>query len=187
MKTITPTASALTVLYDPDCPLCVRCWKWFDAQPKLLPVDFVPQGTPDAGRRFPALRVGPGETVEELIVVSRDGKVYRNDSAWIMCLYALRQYRALAFRLSRPALRPLARRAYHIVSSHRQWLSQWFGDAGRNINDPELADRIQRHAMPIEDDCYAKGTADSPERKATACAVRKLLDLKHTPAEEAKP
>ncbi|MEM7626931.1 MAG: DUF393 domain-containing protein [Planctomycetota bacterium] len=159
------TTPTLTVLYDPDCPLCVRCWKWFDRQPKLLPVDFVPQGTADAGRRFPALRVGKNEAVEELIVVGGDGKVYRNDRAWIMCLYALREYRPLAFRLSHPALRPLARRAYHVVSHNRQWLSQWFGETGRNVNDQQLADRIERHTAPIDGDCY------DPASNTNACAV----------------
>lgn len=183
--TLTPHhANALTVLYDPDCPLCVRCWKWFDAQPKLLPVSFVPQGTTEAGDRFPDLHVGPNQSVEELIVVSRDGKVYRNDSAWIMCLYALREYRALAFRLSRPALRPLARRAYHVVSHNRRWLSRWFGKTGRDVNDHQLAARIRLQTAPVEDDCYAPAPGNDPTNNATACAVRKRLDEKRTPKSE---
>lgn len=189
MTTIPPTniAAALTVLYDPDCPLCVRCWKWFAAQPKIVPVSFVPQGTADAGQRFPALHVGPNQSVEELIVVSRDGKVYRNDSAWIMCLYALREYRPLAFRLSHPALRPLARRAYHVVSNNRLWLSRWFGKAGHDVDNQQLATRIRLHTVPIDDDRYgpAPGNQNAADGNATACAIRKRLDRKSAEQQEA--
>ena len=48
----------------------------------------------------------------ELVVVDDSGGVYRNGSAWIMCLYALREYREWSLRLATPALFPLARQAF---------------------------------------------------------------------------
>ncbi|MEM1027904.1 MAG: DUF393 domain-containing protein [Planctomycetota bacterium] len=161
-----PTAG-LTVLYDPSCPLCLRCRQWLAQQPKYLPMRFVAQGTADAGRRFPQLDVGTPDRVEDLIVVSDDGKVYRNTRAWIMCFYALREYRPLAFRLSHPALMPLARRAYQAIANNRMWLSRWFGKSDRHISNDELADRIKTHTAPTDDGCHT----DSPA-SPNACALR---------------
>ena len=71
----------LTVLYDADCGFCERCRRWLENQPKLIPLEFVAGGSPEAVRRFPDLVV-PGRA-EELIVVSDEGDVYRNDNAWL--------------------------------------------------------------------------------------------------------
>lgn len=149
----------LTVLYDPDCPLCVGCRHWLANQPQYLSLRFVAQGTSDAHRRFPQLDVGTPDQVQDLIVISDDGKVYRNARAWIMCFYALREYRPLAMRLSHPVLMPLARRAYQAVARRRLWLSRWFGPAERNITDAELADRIKDAAGPHENRCHTRKSA----------------------------
>ncbi|MEM9913905.1 MAG: DUF393 domain-containing protein [Planctomycetota bacterium] len=166
LPSVNPTAG-LTVLYDPGCPLCLRCRQWLAQQPKYLPMRFVAQGTADAGRRFPQLDVGTPDRVEDLIVVSDDGKVYRNTRAWIMCFYALREYRPLAFRLSHPALMPLARRAYQAIANNRMWLSRWFGKSDRHISNDELADRIKTHTAPTDDGCHT----DSPGNP-NACTLR---------------
>ena len=149
----------LTVLYDPDCALCRRCRDWLATQPQLIPLAFVAQGTEAAGRRYPQLEVGPGHPTDDLIVVSDRGQVYRSTRAWIMCFYALREYRPLAFRLSHPALMPLARRAYQAVANNRMWLSRWFGKAGRGVTDAQLADRIKTHTAPVDDGCHTPGAA----------------------------
>ncbi len=132
---------SLTVLYDPHCALCRQCRDWLIKQPKYLHMDFVPQGTPEADTRFASLHVGPDDPLDDLIVVSDEGRVYRSTRAWIMCFYALRNYRPLAFRLSSPALMPLARRAYQAIARHRLWLSGWFG-GGCEVSDKVIAHRI---------------------------------------------
>lgn len=170
-KLTAPTATALTVLYDPGCPLCLRCRHWLAQQPKYLPMRFVAQGTADADRRFPQLNVGQPGNVEDLIVVTDDGKVYRNTRAWIMCFYALREYRPLAFRLSHPALMPLARRAYQAIANNRMWLSRWFGKSDRNITNAQLADRIKTHTAPTDDGCHTPAPGSYP-RSGNACAIR---------------
>ena len=58
-------------------------------------------------------------------MVSDEGHIYRDSSAWIMCLYALEDYREWSLRLASPALRPFARQAFAFVSKHRSSISQW--------------------------------------------------------------
>ncbi len=146
----------LTILYDPGCPLCRRCCNWLSAQPTFFPLAFVAQGTAAAGERYPTLNVGPGRPVDDLIVVADDGGVYRNTRAWVMCFYALRDYRPLAFRLAHPALLPLARRAYTAIAHNRMWLSRTLrlGGRGRRITNETLADRIRTHTAPVDDGCH---------------------------------
>src|SRR5580700_11473694 len=105
----------LTVIYDPDCGLCSRIGTWLLAQPKLLGLRTAPSSS--LPRIYPELAARGFQ--DELIVVSDDGRVYLGDHAWLMCLYALRDYRSWAKRLSQPALLPLARAAFAILSANR--------------------------------------------------------------------
>ena len=115
----------LTVLYDADCGFCVRCRWWMARQPKFLELEFLPAGGPDARRRYPDLwLLGEGE---ELVVVGDDGSIYRSTNAWLMCLYALEEYREWAEQLAEPSLRPLARGLFELVSNNRKRLSTFFG------------------------------------------------------------
>lgn len=115
----------LTVLYDAECGFCVRCRWWLLNQPKFVEIDFLPAGGPDALRLYPELAT-PG-AVEELIVVDDEGGVYRGAHAWLMCLWALMEYREWAGWLANPALLPLARGAFAMISSNRRKLSSLLG------------------------------------------------------------
>ena len=152
----------LHVLYDPDCELCRRCRDWLAAQPKYLGMGFLAQGSDEAAAKFPALAPGPGEQVRDLIVVADTGEVYRNTDAWIMCFYALREYRPLSLRLAHPMLRPLARRAYEMVSRNRRWVSTWFTPR-RRVSTDALAEQIRSHTSPRvkceRSTCRANGDA----------------------------
>lgn len=112
----------LTVLYDYHCGLCQRARRWLEAQPKFLALEFIPAGSDHARFRFPTLV----DRVEELVVVGDDGSVYQGDRAWIMCLYALAEYREWALRLATPKLLPLARTAFQLISEHRIRISKLF-------------------------------------------------------------
>lgn len=131
----------LTVLYDADCGFCIRCRWWMLHQPKFVELEFLPAGGPDAAQRFPEL-AAPG-AVEELIVVDDEGGVYRGAHAWLMCLWALVEYREWSDWLAAPALLPLARGAFALVSSNRKKLSAWLGLAPEG----EVIEEI-RHAEP---------------------------------------
>ena len=59
------------------------------------------------------------------MVISDSGEVWQGGSAWVLCLWALREYRELSQQLAHPALLPLARKACEIVSRNRNWISRW--------------------------------------------------------------
>ncbi|MFI6930117.1 thiol-disulfide oxidoreductase DCC family protein [Streptomyces sp. NPDC050287] len=99
----------LTVLYDAECSLCAFLRDWLVRQPQLVPLELVPAGSEEARRRFPAL--DHSATLDEVTVVGDAGQVYRDSAAWIVTLWALREHRPLAHRLSTPAGARLARGA----------------------------------------------------------------------------
>ncbi|HEU5098548.1 MAG TPA: DUF393 domain-containing protein [Roseiflexaceae bacterium] len=107
----------LTVLYDAHCNLCSHIRSWLQTQPSYVRLDFVPAGSAEARRCFPQL--DHANTTRELTVVSDAGDVYLEANAWIMCLWALRDYRAWSLRLSTPELLPLARRIVLWVALNR--------------------------------------------------------------------
>jgi predicted DCC family thiol-disulfide oxidoreductase YuxK len=149
----------LTVLYDASCGFCVRCRRWLLAQPQLLDLDFVAARSPEAARRFAELD-GEAET-DELVVVSDEGGVYRGARAWIMCLYALAEYREWSLRLARPSLLPFARRAFEAISRNRRRLTRLL----RLGSDEEVASTLggavetacPRTARGLTPSCSASG------------------------------
>lgn len=111
----------LTVIHDLDCGVCARIASWLRAQPKWIPLRLVPSNL--AGRLYPALT--DSAIRQQLIFVSDEGGICLANHAWLTCLHALRRYRSLARRLSRPALLPFARQAFQFVSSNRYRISKW--------------------------------------------------------------
>ncbi|WP_372496812.1 thiol-disulfide oxidoreductase DCC family protein [Streptomyces shenzhenensis] len=117
----------LTVLYDAECSLCSFLRDWLGRQPQLVPLDLVPAGSEEARRRFPDL--DHSATLDEVTVVGDAGQVYRDTAAWIVVLWALREQRPLAHRLSTPAGARLARGA--VLAAARWRGAQWGGKAYR--------------------------------------------------------
>jgi predicted DCC family thiol-disulfide oxidoreductase YuxK len=132
----------LFVLYDERCGLCSWSRRWLARQPSFLELSFVPAGSVLAGRLFPGV-VRPGKP-EELIVISDEGGVYREGSAWVMCLYALKEYREWSLRLASPALFPLARQAFALISRQRGRVSRWLNLA----SEAEIADTLRQVQEP---------------------------------------
>ena len=114
----------LTVLYDATCAMCRQCREFLSRQPAWIPLDFVPLQTLDLETRFPGISAYHPE--KEILVITDEGAVYQGGAAWIMCLYALREYREWSFRLASPALLPFARRAVAAISANRHFLSRFF-------------------------------------------------------------
>ena len=133
----------LYVLYDAECGLCTWARRWLMRQPALIDLSFIPAGSALAQRLFPGLS-RPGELPEELVVVSDEGGVYREGSAWIMCLFALDEYRDWANRLAHPLLRPLARQAFALLSRERSRISRWLSLA----SDVEIAETMRQVNVP---------------------------------------
>jgi predicted DCC family thiol-disulfide oxidoreductase YuxK len=111
----------LCVLFDADCELCVRCRNWLMQQPAFVPLIFIAFQSEQARRRFPGIdALKPGE---QLLVISDEGAVYRGAHAWVMCLWALENYREHAQRLAHPVLLPLAKTVCELFSRNRFFLS----------------------------------------------------------------
>jgi predicted DCC family thiol-disulfide oxidoreductase YuxK len=111
----------LTVIYDPRCGLCTQIKGWLGRQPAYVALRLLAAGSAEARAQFPTIPEG------ELAVVSDSGQVWRGDNAWIICLWALCEYRQWAAKLASPVLRPLARQAFAAVSQHRSALSRFLG------------------------------------------------------------
>lgn len=115
----------LTVLYDQDCELCRRAQAWLVRQVALIPLEFIPAGSLTAQRRYPAL--DHRATLREVTVIGDGGEVYTGAKAWLMCLWALRDYRERALQWSTPERMVLARRFVAWVSRNRFRLSWLIG------------------------------------------------------------
>ncbi|MCT9076291.1 thiol-disulfide oxidoreductase DCC family protein [Streptomyces fulvoviolaceus] len=116
----------LTVLYDAECALCGFLRDWLVRQPQLVPLEMVPAGSEEARRRFPGL--DHRATFEEITVVGDSGQIYRDTAAWIVTLWALREHRPLAHRLSTPSGARLAKGA---VLAAAKWRGAQWGGGGR--------------------------------------------------------
>ena len=90
----------------------------------FVPLTFVPLQAPDLEERFPG--VTALEPARQILVVADNGDVWRGADAWIMCLWALREYRTWSQRLASPLLHPFAMRVCDMVSSNRHRFSHWF-------------------------------------------------------------
>ena len=116
--------SSLIILYDAQCGFCQRCRAWLVAQRQYVALEFIPRDAPEV-----ALRLGGfvPNADDELVVVDDEGGVYQGPGAFLMCFYALVDYREWSMRLARPGLLPLARKAFHLVSTRRHDLAWWLG------------------------------------------------------------
>ncbi len=132
----------LCVIYDARCGLCRRARRWLEAQDSIVDLGFVAAGSATARRSFPSL--ASSDRPEELIVVADDGGVYRGERAWILCLWALEDYREWAERLASPALLPLARQGFALVSRQRGRISRWLGLA----SEEEVAEALAGVTTP---------------------------------------
>ena len=132
----------LTVLYDARCGLCRWARSWLERQEPWLTLEFVAVDSPVAERRYP--RLLGSRQADELLVISDEGGVYRDGNAWIMCLHATADYREWAERLSSPALFPLARQGFALLSKQRGRISRWLGLA----SETEIAAALARVAAP---------------------------------------
>ena len=116
----------LYVLYDQECSLCLSCGRWLMWQGAFIQLRFIPLQSPEIAQRFPGLQDWDGlDLRKKLVVVSDEGAVYQGQYAWIMCLFALRDYREWSQRLAEPLLLPFARRVCELVSRNRLAISRF--------------------------------------------------------------
>jgi predicted DCC family thiol-disulfide oxidoreductase YuxK len=113
---------ALTVLYDPACSLCRRCRAWMEGQERYLPLRFLACTGEEARKAYgniPWLE-------DELVVVGDGGEVWVGPAAFLVCLWALVDWREWSFRLAGPAFAPLAEKFFLFLSSKRRNVAALF-------------------------------------------------------------
>jgi len=112
----------LTVYYDARCGLCCAVRTWLARQPQLMPLECRPKSARDRGE---PREQGEKQTTDDddLVVVADSGEVWSGDSAWLMVLWALADYRRWSYRLASPALLPTARTLFAKLSDYRGSLS----------------------------------------------------------------
>jgi predicted DCC family thiol-disulfide oxidoreductase YuxK len=125
-------------MYDSRCGLCTEVRDWLRLQPAYLNLRLMAADSKEARLKFPTLPAG------ELAVVSNEGQVWIGDNAFIVCLWALREYRRWAQRLATPMLRPMARQAFEAVSRNRKGVSSLLGLK----SEAELKNRLSEVAIP---------------------------------------
>ena len=119
MATAVTQPTRLTVLYDATCPLCLKCRDWLANQAAYVPLELVAAQSDEARSRYPTVE----QRGSELVVIGDTGGVWIGPSAFVMCLWALRQWRGWSYRLSEPSFAPMAERFFLAVSRNRGVLS----------------------------------------------------------------
>jgi predicted DCC family thiol-disulfide oxidoreductase YuxK len=146
--------SKITVLFDAKCGFCCRCRDWMLSQSRFLDVEFMPKESIWARVRFPSIDCAN----DELVVIDDEGGIYRGPPAFLMCLYALVEYRAWSLRLSTPALMPLARRGFELVCTRRHHINEWLGLE----TDEEVAAQLQQTVGPGAPRCVGTSIGGDP-------------------------
>ncbi len=115
----------LTLFYDAHCGLCSQFRQWLCSQPAYVSLDFVPYDSPEAARRLPGIQHLRAD--QEIVILADTGEVWQGAGAWVMCLWALREYRPWSARLAAPAMQGVARQVVHWISRNRIGLSRLMG------------------------------------------------------------
>ncbi|SRR5579864_1953902 len=130
--------TSLTLIYDAACGVCTRGKDWISHQDALVRLEFLPLDSDEARARFPGLPTG------ELTAAANTGEMWRGTHAWVVCLWALLDYRSLAHKLANPLLVGLAREAYMAVAGNRYTLSRLL----KFRSERELEQELKKVVVP---------------------------------------
>ena len=118
--------------------MCCACRRWILKEPAYIPISFVAYQSDRAKELCPEIE--SFDPAGEIVVMADNGAIYRGGKGWIMCLYALKNYREWALRMAQPALLPMAKKLCHVISKNRHTLSKLF----RDHTDTELREELER-------------------------------------------
>jgi hypothetical protein len=63
----------------------------------------------------------------EIVVMADTGEVWQGAGAWVMCLWALEDYREWSARFSGPTMQAVARKIVRLISTNRLSISHLLG------------------------------------------------------------
>ena len=114
--------NTLTIFYDARCGLCSRVRRWLSGQAAYVRLEFLAYDSPEAKRRCPPITELHAD--QEIIVMADSGELWQGAGAWVMCLWALRDFREWSLRFATPAMQAVARKIVHLISANRLSLSR---------------------------------------------------------------
>jgi predicted DCC family thiol-disulfide oxidoreductase YuxK len=114
--------NTLTIFYDARCGLCSRVRRWLVTQATYVRLEFLAYDSPAAQKRCPIITRLKAD--QEIVVMADTGEVWQGAAAWVMCLWALRDYREWSARFAGPTMQAVARKIVHLVSDNRLSLSR---------------------------------------------------------------
>lgn len=118
--------SRLIVLYDERCALCLRCRDWMLRQEAFVPLEFLGSHSRRAVELYGAIPwLG-----DELVVVGDEGQVWAGPAAFLVCLWALVEYREWSFHLAGDTFSKVAVRFFARLSKDRKWIADWLHHPG---------------------------------------------------------
>lgn len=129
--------NTLTLFYDARCGLCSQVRRWLETQPAYLRLEFIPYDSPEAVEKLPAIRQLRAD--EEIVVLANTGEVWQGAGAWVICLWALKEYRAWSVRLASAPMQAVARKLVYWISANRIGLSRLL----RFRSDADLARTVE--------------------------------------------
>lgn len=114
----------LTVLYDDECPFCVRAAEWLAGSDRLVDLELLPARSPEAIGRYGSIPwLGA-----ELVVADDSGNVWAGPAAFLVCLWATRRWRGVADAVvSSDWLAALAMWCFDALSKHRGEIGSLLG------------------------------------------------------------
>jgi predicted DCC family thiol-disulfide oxidoreductase YuxK len=113
----------LRVLYDGECPFCVRCAAALAAARQRVPLVMIDQHDPVVRARYARV---PG-IGRELIVVAADGRFWIGPAAFVVCLWALERWSWSATLLASPLLRGITHAFFTWLSTNRGRIGSMLG------------------------------------------------------------
>ena len=113
----------LTVLYDGACPLCVVCRDWLARSAQRIPLRLLDIHGDVVRSTYGRV---PGDGVA-LVVVDDAGRYWLGPAAFLMCLWALERWAAVAWLALCAPLRPLTVASFALVSANRAALGSLLG------------------------------------------------------------
>src|SRR5262245_15746266 len=108
----------LAVFYDSRCGLCTILKNWIQHQQPLLKLRLIARDSEQARRM-----IGSAADSDDLVILANTGELWRGNHAWLMVLWALKEYRSFSHRLASPIFLPLARQAFAVLTENRAKIS----------------------------------------------------------------
>ncbi len=162
----------LTLFYDARCGLCSRVRQWLSVQPAYVRLEFLAYDSPEAARRLPAILHLHAD--QEIVVMADTGEVWQGAGAWVLCLWALREYRVWSARFASPTMQAAARKLVHWISQNRIGMSRLAGFK----SDAELTTAAEREMEePVcHLDAVSRAQMATTESRTRACHDLDLID-----------